>query len=235
VNTRLVRRLAALLLGAAAGLVQAALIEVSPVIHRVPAERQATSMTVANRGDAPVTLQVRAFLWSQEGGQEQLVPATDVTFSPAIFTLAAGKSQVVRALLPALAAQRERTFRFLIDEIPSVDAIEPVRFALRLSIPLFWAAKTPQQPELRWRIEAGSGRVFATNDGGAHERVAELALRSEGGERLKVAGAGTPYVLAGATRSWAVADGRTLRVGERLVVEAQTGAGRIAMPVVVTP
>lgn len=87
-------------------------------------------MTVSNRGDAAVTLQVRGFTWTQEGGEDRLVPVTDVIVAPAIFSLAAGGAQVVRALVQAPAADRERTYRLLIDELPGARTgaqVQPLR------------------------------------------------------------------------------------------------------------
>ncbi len=212
-------------------------LEVTPVLHELPALQPALSMSVANRGVRGATVQVRVFSWTQEDGRERLTPLTDVILSPAIFTLDAGRMQTVRVLFPEGEAPHERSYRILIDELPDVNSTEPVRFALRLSVPVFrQPAVAPPPPSLAWQLEAGVLKLVARNEGGRRERLRDLVLTSEHGQQVKPTTPWGHYLLAGHQRSWSI-DGSnvTWRPGERWTLVAQTDAGRIEVPLVVAP
>lgn len=214
----------------------AATLEVAPVVHELPPGRNALSMSVANRGSAAATVQVRCFVWSQVDGQDRLVPADGVLLSPAVFTIGVGATQTVRALFADDRAPQERTYRLLVDEIPRSDDGERVRFALRLSVPVFMAATGQQAAALNWKVEAGTQTLTAVNQGGARERVREIELRRHGGERLRATNAAGPYLLAGAVRGWSLAGAAaTLRPGEPVTLSAQTDAGPVEVSLVVAP
>lgn len=214
----------------------AATLEVAPVMHELAPNRNSLSMTVANHGDAPVTVQVRGFVWSQDERQERLEPADDVLLSPPIFTLGAGRSQTVRALFPAHDGSAERTYRLLIDEIPGAEPTDvPVRFALRLSVPVFRLAEARRPAHVVWQLQT-DGRLVALNDGGTRDRLREVSLVLPGGDRVQPSAPATHYVLPGARRVWSLdAKSRPLRAGETVTLTAQTDAGRVELPLVVAP
>lgn len=231
------RRLAALGASLASSGALAAALEASPVVHEVPSGRSALAMSIRNRGAAPVTVQVRAFEWSQPDGDDQLLPAPAVLLSPPMFTLEPGRSQIVRALLPAAApgaAARERSWRLLVDEIPGARADDaPIRFALRLSIPVFHAA--PRQPPAVLEARRDEQAIVLSNPGGRRARLRDIALVGAKGERWPLPGPVFIDLLAGAQRrwSWPVAAGsatplKIVAVGEAGAIEvplASPGGG----------
>lgn len=236
------RRLATLGAALASTGALAAALEASPVVHEVPSGRSSLAMSISNRGAARVTVQVRAFEWSQPGGEEQLAPAPAVLLSPPMFTLEPGRSQIVRALLPAAtpgAPARERTWRLLVDEIPGPEAGDaPIRFALRLSIPVFHAA--PQQAGAALDARRDAHAVVLGNAGGRRMRLREIALVGADGERWPLPGPAFIDLLAGAQRRWPwpVAAGSTaplkiVAVGEAGPVEVPLEVAR--SPVVSAP
>jgi fimbrial chaperone protein len=215
---------------------RAASFEVAPVMHELAPGQQAVAMTVANRGAAIATVQLRVFRWTQMDGQETLSPAPQVIVSPAIFSLDPGRSQLVRALFPAEPADQELSYRFLIDEIPDANAVDPLRFALRLSVPVFRLPALPAAAALSWRLDAASHSLVATNTGGRRERIRQLALTTEaGGARIEPGGDGGLYLLAGQQRRWSVPVHSPLKPGERWTLTAQTDGGRIEVPLVAAP
>lgn len=198
------RRLAASGAGLASTGALAAALEVSPVVHEVPSSRSALAMSISNRSSASVTVQVRAFEWSQPDGEEQLLPAPAVLLSPPIFTLEPGRSQLVRALLPAVApgaAARERSWRLFVDEIPGARTDDaPIRFALRLSIPVFHAA--PLQASAALDALRDDGALVLRNQGSRRARLRDIALVGVNGERWALPGPAFIDLLAGAQRRW---------------------------------
>jgi fimbrial chaperone protein len=233
----LTRGLLAASLCSASAMCRAASFEVAPVVHELAPEQQALAMTLANRGTATATAQVRVFRWAQIDGKETLSPAPQVIVSPAIFELEPGQSQLVRALFPPEPADQERSYRFLIDEIPDANAVEPLRFALRLSVPVFRLPALPAAAALSWRLDTASRSLVATNAGGRRERIREIVLTAEaGGARIEPAGDGGLYLLAGQQRRWSVpALAAAPRPGERWTLTAQTDGGRIEVPLVAAP
>lgn len=197
-----------------AGLVLAALpacagaIEVAPVSHDLAPGQTTLSMTVSNRADASASVQVRGFVWRQEGAQDALVPADTLLVAPAIFKLEPGRSQVLRVRVPAAAAGREATYRLWIDELPAPGAVGQVHMALRLSVPIFVRAATPMvphAPQLSATFDPATTLITLANTGGKRARVHELTLVSGGGERLVAKPLAGPYLLAGAQRPWSLA------------------------------
>jgi fimbrial chaperone protein len=213
----------------------AATLEVSPVLHELPATQQAIRMSISNHGSAPATLQVRAFAWAQRDGRESLTPAPEVILSPPMFRLEAGRSQIVRAMFPGMTPASEMSYRILIDELPEAGASEPLRFALRLSVPVFRLPPSPTAQALNWQLEADGRRLVATNSGGRRERIRELTLVAAGGESTQPASPWGMYLLAGHSRSWTVAPEAALKAGDRWTLTARTDAGRIEVPLVVAP
>lgn len=224
--------LAAALAGGAA---RAATLEVAPVSHELSAARPALSMTVTNRGHAPATLQVRGFAWTQDDGEDRLLPAAELMVSPPIFKLAPGATQVVRALVQGAASERERSYRLLIDELPDDADGVAVRVALRLSVPVFVKPAGPGGPQLDWALSADARGVRIDNRGGSYQRVHQLSVLTADGRSLDAASPG-PYVLAGAQRRWSLgAAAATLRPGDTVRLSALTDGGRVEVPLVVGP
>ena len=215
----------------------AAALEVMPVMHELPPARQALGMTVANRGAAAATVQVRAFAWTHDlEGQELLAPAPQVIVSPAIFNLESGRSQTVRALFVGAGATGEAAnYRLLIDEIPdAAAAAEPVRFALRLSVPVFRLAATPTPAALTWRLDASLSKLVAVNAGSTRERIRNLALVSASDVRTQPSSPSGLYLLGGHSRQWAV-DPTVLKPGEQWTLTGLTDAGPIEVRLVASP
>ncbi|WP_186728843.1 molecular chaperone [Sphingomonas panacisoli] len=181
---------------------------VDPILK--PGE-QATALWLENKGDKPVTLQVRSFDWAQPQGDDALTPQNDVVVSPPIAVVPAGKRQLVRIIRrdPAAAAAPERAFRLLIDEVPTQPAAgDPAAASARLavqmrySIPLFTYTADPgaQKVALVARtIATGDGRVVEIrNTGTLHARLTDLRVVLGNQERMIKAGL-SGYVLPGAT------------------------------------
>lgn len=213
----------------------AATLDLAPVSHELTAARPSLSMTVTNRGATSVTVQVRGFAWDQDGGEDRLQSAPEVIVSPPIFSLAPGQTQVLRAMVQGLAAERERSYRLLLDELPSEDDRSPVRMALRLSVPVFVKPVGDSPAVLGWALGADGRSIQVGNSGGSRQRVHRLELVRADGQRLAATATG-PYVLAGAQRRWSLGDdARALKPGETVRVSALTDAGRIEVPLVVAP
>jgi fimbrial chaperone protein len=221
------------------GPAQAQGLTVLPVNIEMPAGQLTTTMTIINNGTAETSVQIRALAWTQSDGTEQVTPSDEVMASPPIATIAPGATQIVRLVLSKEPTGKEATYRLLLDQIPPVAAPGTVRLALRLSIPIFAQPATRALPHVVYHIETSGGvsSLVAVNDGARHDTVRDVKLASTGGGTTAAA-AGSPYVLSGATRRWALTTtGRAPAVGDKVQLTGLTDTGPLdeAVAVIAKP
>jgi fimbrial chaperone protein len=209
-------------------------LTVLPVSIQMAPGQMATSLTLINQGTAETSVQIRAYAWSQKDGKDTLTPSTDVLTSPPIATIPPGTTHVVRLVLRKPAVGQEAAYRILLDQIPGPSAPGTVRIALRLSIPIFAEPTGRAVPHMQYHVERNAGQSFlvATNDGGHHESIRNIALTTSDGGAVKTDNRMTPYVLAGATKRWSI-DGSTNlpAAGGSLKLNALADAGAVAEPI----
>ncbi|MCR0982682.1 fimbria/pilus periplasmic chaperone [Roseomonas pecuniae] len=195
--------------------------------------QQTSVVTVTNRDATPTSVQVRAFDWSQDATRDRLTPTQDLLVSPPAFQLAPGGSQVVRMVLRRPPAGGERAFRLLVDQIPSpADAGQQVRFALRLSLPVFAQTSANGRAQLEWRLQPG-GDLVILNRGTRRAQLAGLSLAAPGGASIPLAAPENPYVLPGVERHWRLR-GAPPRPGTTLRATGNGEAGQFAVDVPVS-
>jgi fimbrial chaperone protein len=215
---------------------RAASLEINPVLITLAAGQTATTIEVANHGEAPTALQARAYRWTQAGDDDALTPTQDIIVSPPIFTVPNGASQTVRLLLRGgTAAGNERSYRLVLDEVPPTDnRPRQVAFTLRLSLPVFAGTPSSGRQALQWRAEHGSGGqtvLTASNAGSAYDKLRAIDVTLSDGSHPKVVSRGTnPYILAGAERHWVVQDRGGARGGPlHLSVTSLTGKSELTL------
>jgi fimbrial chaperone protein len=187
------------------------------------------ALTVRNENAAAVVVQAQGLAWSQAGGQDALEPSRDLLISPAVFTLPAGGSQLVRVALrrnpdPSL----ELSYRVTLQEVPQAASpgFNGLQVALRLSLPVFVTPLEAAEPRLEWHVaREADGRlaVTATNAGTAHARVHRFTFSAVGNDSMAEQ-SGMAYVLPGATRRWTFDDKNNVRASGKAVA-ALNGAG----------
>lgn len=235
------------LLGAAVfflctGLAAAVQLHLAPIRVDLAPGQRAAALTVTNEGGEPAAFQIRAYAWSQTAqGTDELAPTEELLVSPPLSKLEPGAQQVVRLVLRRLPAEREATYRILLDEIPPPAAPGTVRIAVRQSVPVFALPNTRATARLVWRLERGADGtawLAASNLGNRHAEVREVALAAADGAPLAVEPRPLPYVLAGATRRWRVtaplpAGGQGLRLTARVdaaTIDEPLSVGNGAVP-----
>lgn len=191
----------------ASSAVMAQSLSILPVNIQMAPKQMATTLTVINQGPAETSVQIRAFSWKQVNGVEQLTQSDDVQVSPPIATIAPGATQIVRLVLRRAPQSSEATYRILLDQIPPAAESGTVRVALRLSIPVFALPNARTAALVKYRVENKDGvaTLVATNEGTRHETLRDVTLSNSQGIDMKPAANASPYILAGATRSWPIA------------------------------
>ena len=96
-------------------------IGVSPVAVHLDKANDRATVNVVNNGADPVVMQAEVVEWQHgPGAVDAGGPTSDMIVNPAVFTLAAGQSQVVRVgMRRAAQATREGTYRIVLREVPT--------------------------------------------------------------------------------------------------------------------
>jgi fimbrial chaperone protein len=207
---------------------------VLPVNIQMTPGQKATTLTVTNRGDAETAIQIRAYSWNQKDGEDTLAASDAVLVSPPLATIAPGATQTVRLILRQAPQGTEATYRILVDQIPPPAAPGVVRVVLRLSIPIFAQPVNRAVAHVHFHIEREAGKLYlvALNDGGRHDVVREALLSTGDGHTLKTTSSSSPYVLAGASRRWAIDTSASLPLlGDSVRMTAKADSGAIEQQV----
>lgn len=183
----------------------AGMLDVSPTVIEMVGGTRASTLHIANRDAAPVTVQVRVYAWDQPEGTDRYQPTAEVQVSPPIFSLPAGESQVVRIVAPGSPPSEERPFRLIIDQVPEIaTSALSIQVPIRIELPVFLTPSPGLAPALEWRAELIGPELLisATNTGGRRARLVDLSVTGGSGRNFGRLSGLSGYVLTGATRIW---------------------------------
>jgi fimbrial chaperone protein len=241
-NRILLATIAAVLCSAACNGAQASSLQVAPVLVEVTLPAAASSLRLRNFGTKPITAQVRMFRWSQQNGLDHLAETRDVVASPPFVEIGADAAQLVRIVrVSKQPLDAEESYRLLIDEIPERPSARAsgVDFAVRYSIPVFFAGAAVRSAPLVWSVEQRADRltVTASNPGSRRVRVAALRVSDPQGKMVAFGDGLAGYVLGGATAQWSIEGKLThAAVGSVVAISANTDNGPLqATGIVRTP
>ena len=213
-------------------------LTVVPVNVELSPGQAAVSLTVVNQGAKDTSVQIRAYSWNQSGpgGADVLTESKDMVSSPPVTTIAPAAAQVIRMVLKQPPKGQEATYRVLVDQIPGPAQPGTVQIALRLSIPVFAEPDARATPRVKYHVERNGAEAYlvAMNEGGRHDTVRDITLKSSDGAIVKTENNASPYVLAGATRRWRIADAAHLPAAGstlHLIAHADSGAIDEQVPV----
>lgn len=196
---------------------RAAAVVLWPVDPIIAAGQTATALWVENRGQEPVTLQVRSLGWSQSANEDRYAPQDEVVTSPPIANVGPGQRQLIRVIRRDTGAtSAEHSYRLLIDELPPpMDPTKPdgasahLAVQMRYSIPLFtYDGEVAAKPTLIARTVMIEGKRYAEIRNVSQRHARLLNLRIQNGARDFTVNAGLlGYVLGGATMRWPLPEG----------------------------
>ncbi len=194
----------------ASGQAAADSLEVSPTRLSLDTHR-AGVLNVVNRGDEPITAQVEAFDWRQEGGTDRLDPSQTLQVSPPIVRLAPGQKQIVRVRVTSnVESGSEQAFRLVASELPNPTSKRAgtVSVLLQFKIPVFVGATVRTPRRLIWTANpAGNDLALRVSNGGvSHVKLTGLHVLSSDGQNLTIEPESFFYVLAGGTREWTISE-----------------------------
>lgn len=183
-------------------------LQAGPILLEIGPGSTSTRLRLRNTGSAPVAGQVRVYAWTQENGDERLVPVSDLALSPPIVEIPPGVEQIVRIVnTGAPASGQDRAYRVVVDELPQPAATAGTRVGLRMRyvIPAFVRARDASPPSLECAIEADRTMLACENRGGRAAQLGQSTLVAENGDAQTLSAGLFGYVLPGSRRVWHLA------------------------------
>ena len=225
----------------------AASLQVSPVVLDLHAAQAAAELWLSNVGPGPLQAQARVFRWTQENGEDVLIPADDMVASPPMIVIQPGQQQMVRIVRVGAGMNPppvQAAYRVVLDELPLQSGAQGVQFVLRYSIPIFVSApqaasdgetQNSSPPALEWSLRRAGGDVFltATNPDSAHAKLTEVNFSPRTGHAITLGDGLYGYVLPRATRHWKVTEHRAVTAGGTL--NALVNDQAVAIPLAPVP
>ncbi|MEQ1081978.1 molecular chaperone [Acinetobacter seifertii] len=160
----------------------AASIRLSPVNVEILSDQSASSISLYNQSNESADLQIRIFEWTQNAGQDQLIPTDDIAVSPPFLKLKPNDSYNLRVVrIKPEPISGEKTYRIILDELPkpidSRKASQGVNVLLRSSLPVFVVNKDAIT-QLNWKIDAKQNdtALNISNIGNRHALLNDLIL-----------------------------------------------------------
>jgi fimbrial chaperone protein len=213
--------------------VGAAQFGLSPMrVELTPAALTAV-VNVSNDGDAPVTIQAQAYVWTQPDGKDTYAETRGFIISPPIFTVAPRTRQVVRvALRETPPTGNEQAYRLIFQEVPQAeeatsDTGATFRIAVAMNIPMFVKpVGPPVAPKASFGADMGPqalARLRIANDGTGNLRLTAVAVSQDDNTLAEL---GVFVVLPGATRFIDLPKDR-VQPGKPLRVKAQGNGGPV--------
>lgn len=193
---------------AALGQAHAAKFVLSPVLLTVnPAQTLTTSTTITNTDGAATAFTAEVLAWTQKDGQDVLVPTRDAVVSPMNFTVAPGRSQVVRVALRQAPGTASLTYRLILRQkvqpqpVSAAGASVTPRYVF--SLPLFAELPTARPNVSLRAVQGAQGPALTFQNAGTGYGVFRNIKVTAAGKTFEL---GNQYVLSGSTMTLRLPD-----------------------------
>jgi len=172
-------------------------------------------LTLQNRGDTPMSMELSAFSWDQNaGGEQKLAPSDDLIFFPSVFSLEPGEVQLVRVGATVPPGLTEEAYRLFLRELPAVTSAPSAKTGIKSSLTMMTATYVSVfimpstlvggQSIDGLAIKNGQISFQVKNDGNVHIAAPSVTVKGLGasGKELFSHGFMGGYVLAQETRQY---------------------------------
>jgi fimbrial chaperone protein len=183
-------------------------------------------LTVTNKSDEALALQLKSFTWQQdEEGKDVYLPTEDIIFFPKIFKIEKDEEKLVRIGTKIPHGSHEKTYRLFLEEVPEPLQAKgaAVRILMRAGVPIFIV---PLQEEVKGSIagavvQKGALSLTVKNEGNSHFIIRKITAKGikDGGNEVFNTETGGGYLHAGNAKSFMIelpADGclqaKTLKI-----------------------
>jgi fimbrial chaperone protein len=181
--------------------------KVSPLKLFLDEKTRTAILKVTNNGDEKVTIQLDAKKWLQEENKDWYEPTEDVVYFPRITGIDKGKEQIIRVGFQGKPGSVEKSYRLFVQELPVTKPGETaLKFALRMSIPLFIQPLKVKEEKSIQGIELKEGRLLVKtmNTGTTHFMVSKIKAIGQSSTESEVFSKemGGWYVLPSVTKQY---------------------------------
>jgi fimbrial chaperone protein len=228
-----VRTILTALFASHGAMLQAASLQVAPVLVEVPTPAATGTLKLRNEGIKPLDAQIRIFRWTQVDGADLLTPTEEVVASPPLASLRPSTDYTVRIVRTSKEpVVKEESYRLLIDELPAA-ATGPataVNIALRYSIPVFFTVPGVAPPKLSWELQQRANKpvIVLSNTGDRRLRLSKLKFTDGKGAIANFGDGLAGYVLGRSSRNFDVpANAKGFGAGGVVSMSAQSDSGPI--------
>jgi len=171
-----------------------------------------TILTVTNKSENALTLQLKAFTWQQDEEGKDVYSATeDIIFFPKIFKIEKNEEKLVRLGTKIPHGSHEKTYRLFLEEVPEPQQKAKgaaVKILMRVGVPIFIQ---PLQEEVKGStatVVAQKGTLSLTvkNEGNSHFIIRNITANglNSGGNEVFTTETGGGYLHAGNAKSFMV-------------------------------
>ena len=152
---------------------------VSPMRLDFDRDTKSGIVTLKNVGSDPLSFQLKAMEWKQDGiGKDVYLATSDIIFFPRILTIAPSEERIVRVGVKMIPAAEERAFRLFIEKLPEATS-EPImpgahlNIIFRFALPIFVepAVHQPKGEIASATLAKGELTLVLKNLGNEHYRV----------------------------------------------------------------
>ena len=214
-------------------MLQAASLQVAPVLVEIPTPGATATLKLRNEGTKPLDAQIRIFRWTQVDGADSLAPTDDVAASPPLASLRPGTDYTVRIVRTSKEpVAKEESYRLLIDELPvaATGSTATVNIALRYSIPVFFTVPGVAAPKLSWELQQRANKpvIVVSNEGDRRVRLAKLKFTDGKGAIANFGEGLAGYVLGRSNKAFDVpANAKGFGAGGVVSISALSDTGPI--------
>jgi fimbrial chaperone protein len=208
-------------------------LRVAPSTVEAPTGSQTATLSLLNGEQKPISVQIRVMRWTQQNGQDSLVPTINVVASPPFVTLQPSQRYLVRLVRTAQAgATGEESYRVLVDELPGQRTLASgtIDLVLRHSIPVFFSDTPDKIAKVTWTIvhDAQGAWLEGLNSGERRLRLSDVSLDQNGNKIFEKPGL-VGYVLPGGEMRWPLST-KVSAGSVHMSATADTGPIDVAVP-----
>jgi fimbrial chaperone protein len=177
----------------------AADFQIQPMTMDLSSSAKSGVFSVINNGSEKIDFQISIKEWNQdEKGKDVLTDTKDIIFFPTVMSVEAKSQRAIRIGLKAAPSLKEKTYRLLVQEIPTPkktadgdvkkDIKAGVAIAFRFSMPVFVKPLKPQESYVIDRIEMSNGVVKATvrNTGNVHVKLRAVKFSGKSADGTEI-------------------------------------------------
>lgn len=187
--------------------VMAAALQVNPTQFNFNTGHPIQTLEITNHDASKVVVQLDIKKWRQDNqGKDVYEETPDILVTPAICTLEALQSQLIRiALLDIKKTPIESAYRLIIREVVNYPAQNEnnLQMALQILLPIFIQPENKSQMLYTWKLESvdqNKAALKITNTGNEHILVTKIALKDAKKMNVNQQKTLFAYLLPGTTK-----------------------------------